>query len=98
MSCIREECMFRKEKRVVFERLYCTSFRDEVVRSVREQNNYKAQPWMATIENKNSDLNFSKFVLRELFMAYEVRQNLLNSFPFQYFSKLIVEMAIANDV
>jgi hypothetical protein len=30
-------------------------------------------------------------------MAYEVRHNLLNSFPFN-FSKLIVEMAIANDV
>jgi hypothetical protein len=42
-------------------------FRDELVRFVREQNNCKAQPWMATIENKNSDLNFSKFVLRELY-------------------------------
>jgi hypothetical protein len=61
-----------------------TAHRDEVAVFVREQNNRKAQPWMATIENKNSDLNFSKFVLRELFMAYEVRHNLLNSFPFKF--------------
>jgi hypothetical protein len=81
----------------MFWSLYCTFRRDEVAVFVREQNNRKAQPWMATIENKNSDLNFSKFVLRELFMAYEVSHDLLNSFPFN-FSKLIVEMAIANDV
>ena len=50
----------------MFWSLYCTFRRDEVAVFVREQNNCKAQPWMATIENKNSDLNFSKFVLREL--------------------------------